>query len=88
MDEFMKIVDCHRKAYMRLLRQANQVRVDGKSGCPKHYGAPVVDAIRLVWEATDQLCSRRLYPFLPELVKVLRRHGEIKMTFLCLMYYF
>jgi hypothetical protein len=40
----------------------------------------VVEALRLVWEATDRLCSKRLQPFLSELVKVLRRHGEITIS--------
>jgi len=34
----------------------------------------------MVWEATDRLCSKRLHPFLPELVKVLRRHSEITIS--------
>jgi len=44
-------------------------------------GTPVADALLMVaWETTDWLCSKRLHPFLPELVRVLRRHGEITMT--------
>lgn len=81
LDEFTEVVGCHRKADIRLLHRTNQVRVNGKGGCPKQYGAPVVDALRVAWEATDRLCSKRLHPFLPELFKVLRRYGEIKMTF-------
>jgi len=81
LDEFTEVVGCHRKADIRLLHRTNQVRVNGKGGCPKQYGAPVVDALRLAWEATDRLYSKRLHPFLPELVKVLRRFDEIKMTF-------
>ena len=80
LDEFTEVVGCHRKAAIRLLHRTNQVRVNGKRGCPRQYGAPVADALRVAWEATDRLCSKRLYPFLPELVKVLRRHGEITMT--------
>ena len=38
------------------------------------------EAVRVAWEATDRLCSKRLQPFLPELVKVLRRHGESTMS--------
>ncbi|GAI16426.1 unnamed protein product, partial [marine sediment metagenome] len=53
---------------------------DFKGGCPRQYGAPVADALRVAWEATDRLCSKRLHPFLPELVKVLRRYDEITMT--------
>jgi hypothetical protein len=35
-----------------------------------------VGPLRAIWEATDRLCSRRLQPFIPEMVKVLRHHGE------------
>ena len=42
--------------------------------------ASVADALRIAWVATGRLCSKRLHPFLPELVRVLRRHGEITMT--------
>jgi hypothetical protein len=77
LDEFTKVVGCHRKAAIRLLHRTNQGRVNRKRGCPRQYGAPVADALRVAWEATDRLCSKRLHPFLPELVKVLRRYGEI-----------
>ena len=80
LDEFTKVVGCHRKAAIRLLRRTNQVRVNRRRGCPRQYGAPVADALRVAWEATDRLCSKRLHPFLPELVKVLRRYDEITMT--------
>ena len=43
-------------------------------------GAPVAGALMVAWVATGRLCSKRLHPFLPELVRVLRRHGEITMT--------
>jgi hypothetical protein len=36
-----------------------------------------MDALRKVWEASDRLCSKRLKPFLGELVKVMRQHGEL-----------
>jgi len=58
------------------VHQANKPRADKKRGRPQKYGAALVEALRSVWEATDRLCSKRLRPFLPELVKVLRRHGE------------
>jgi hypothetical protein len=34
----------------------------------------------VAWEATDRLCSKRLHPFLPELIKVLRRYGDGTIT--------
>jgi len=40
----------------------------------------VVSALRVVWEATDRLCSKRLHPFLPEVLMALKRHEEITIT--------
>jgi hypothetical protein len=37
----------------------------------------VVEALKVAWKASDRMCSRRLQPFLPELVQVLERHGEL-----------
>ena len=36
--------------------------------------------LKTAWEVTDRLCSKRLQPFLPEMVKVLTRKGELKVT--------
>jgi len=80
LDEFTKVIGCHRKAAIRLLRRANQPGANKRCGRPRQYGAAVTDALRVAWEATDRLCSKRLHPFLPELIKVLRRHGEGTMT--------
>jgi hypothetical protein len=33
-----------------------------------------------VWEASDYLCSKRLAPFLDELVEALERHGELRIS--------
>jgi hypothetical protein len=76
LDEFVKVIGCHRKAAIRLLRRGNQPRVNERRGYPRQYNAAAVDALRVAWEATDRLCSNRLHPFLPELVKILRRHGD------------
>ncbi len=76
LDEFTKVAGCHRKAAIRLLHRGNQVRTNKKRGRPRQYGAVLVGALRVGWEATDRLCSKRLCPFLPELVTVLRRHGD------------
>ena len=80
LDEFVKVIGCHRKAAIRLLRRVNQPRANKKRGRPRQYGPDVAGALRVAWESTDRLCSKRLHPFLPELVKVLRRHGDRTMT--------
>lgn len=80
LDEFTKVIGCHRKAAIRLLHRGNQPRGNKRRGCPRQYGAAAAGALRVAWEAIDRLCSKRLHPFLPELVKVLRRHGDTTMT--------
>lgn len=40
----------------------------------------MVAALKGAWETSDRLCSRRLQPFLPELVEVLERHGELTVS--------
>ena len=80
LDEFTKVTGYHRKAAIRLLRRGNQPRGNRRRGRPRQYGAAVAEALRMVWEASDRLCSKRLHPFLPELIKVLRRHGEGTIT--------
>lgn len=80
LDEFTKVTSYHRKAAIRLIRRGNQRGGNKKRGRRRQYESVVVSALRLAWEATDRLCSKRLHPFLPELVKVLRRHGETTMS--------
>lgn len=76
LDEFTKATGLHRKAAIRLLNRRSPVARKRRSGRPPKYGARVIEALKAVWEASDRLCSKRLHPFLPEFIKVLRRCGE------------
>ena len=77
LDEFTQVVGCHRKAAIRLLRRNSSLRQGKRRGHQRRYGSEVVEALRQVWEASDRLCSKRLKPFLGELVRVMRQHGEL-----------
>jgi hypothetical protein len=79
LDEFTKTTGLHRKAIIRLLNHRRLIP-GKKRGRPKEYGALAGEALRYVWESSDRLCSKRLKPFLPELIGVLHRCGEIQMT--------
>lgn len=76
LDEFTQVTGLHRKATIRLLTRLMQPKASKRRGRPLRYGADIQNALRAIWEASDRLCSKRLQPFLPEMVKVLRRHGE------------
>ena len=76
LDEFTKVVGCHRKSAMRLLRGRKKPSSGRKRGRQREYGRDVADVLRMAWEATDRLCSKRLHPFLPELVLIIRKYGD------------
>ena len=76
LDEFTLVTGLHRKAAIRLLHRLGHSGASKRCGRPRKYGAGVSEALRMVWEAGDRLCSKRLRPFLPEMIKALRRHGE------------
>ena len=80
LDEFVAATEMHRKAVIRLLNRRNRSPGKRGGGRPRLYGLEVMAALKVVWEATDRLCSRRLQPFLPELAGILKRSGELSLT--------
>ena len=72
LDEFTQVTGLHRKAAIRLLHRLVQPRTGKRRGRPRKYGTGAAEALKVVWEASDRLCSKRLQPFLPEMMKVLR----------------
>ena len=62
LDEFTKVTGLHRKAAIRLLRHKSQGTGKEKRGRTKYYGNEVTIALRMIWEASDRLCSKRLRP--------------------------
>lgn len=47
---------------------------------PKYYNQPVVDALKAIWEATDNICGERLHPFIPEMMQKLIDCGELHIS--------
>lgn len=80
LDEFTKTTGLHRKAAIRLLNRVNKPQSTRRRGRPRKYSNEVVGALKIAWEAGDRLCSKRLHPFLPEMVRVLRKNGESNIT--------
>lgn len=84
LEGFVAVTGYHRKAAIRLLRRegpssarAGPGVTSGRRGRPRCYGPEVASALKALWEAADRLCSRRLQPFIPELLAILERHGEV-----------
>jgi hypothetical protein len=76
LDGFCAATGYHRKAAVRRLRRAPaEQRRAGRR--PPQDGRAVREALETVWEAADRACGKRLAPFLPDLVPLLERHGEL-----------
>ena len=80
LDEFVQNSKYHRKAAIRLLHRDNSKRQGKKRGRQRYYGGEVADTLRKIWEASDRLCSKRLKPFIGEMIKVMRQHGELAVS--------
>jgi hypothetical protein len=80
LNEFVATAGMHRKSVIRLLNRRSRSSGSNKRGCPRLYRHEAMVALKAAWEASDCLCSKRLQPFLPELVGIVKRCGELTMT--------
>lgn len=81
LDEFASTNGYNRKYAVTLLRNPPAVRnYPVKRPRSVTYGKPVVKMLEKLWLCSSCLCSRRLVPFLPDLISALERHGELCIT--------
>ena len=77
LDEFVALTGYHRKAAIRVLRNGRRPKGRNRRGRPRVYTPDVKAALLQVWEVCGRVCSKRLAPFLPEIVAILEREGEL-----------
>lgn len=77
LDEFVAATGYHRKYAIHLLRNGPPPRRIRPKRHQSPYTPDVVVALVQVWEASGHLCSKRLHPFMGELLDVLERHNEL-----------
>lgn len=77
LDEFVASTGYHRKYAIRVLKQGPKAKGLKKPGRQKEYQGEVVTALTCIWEICGRICSKRLKPYLPEIVIVLERHQEL-----------
>ena len=68
LDEFIAATGYHRKYAIRLLRHGRKPKGLKKKGRKKKYQGEVVQVLIVIWEICGRICSKRLQPFLPEMV--------------------
>jgi len=80
LDEFVASTGYHRKYAIRVLKHGLRPKGLKKPGRKKEYQGEVVTALRHIWEICGRICSKRLKPYLSEIVNVLERHRELVLS--------
>jgi hypothetical protein len=80
LDEFVAATGYARKYAIRLLTHPVEPQLTIHRPRPPRYGREVQQALHLAWTAANQICAKRLIPFLPALVESLERHGHLQLT--------
>jgi len=75
-DELIVVCSLDRKHIIKRLNQSHKTtKLEHRS---KHkYDDRVVQALIRIWYAANQICSKRLVPFLEELVRNMEQHGHL-----------
>ncbi len=80
LDEFTAVSGYHRKHASRLLRGNYQIILSNKKITSKLiYNDAVKDALIIVWEAADRICSKRLKAVIPDLLNAMERYNHLKL---------
>ena len=75
LDEFVAITGYHRKHAIRLL--SKPAPEPQKRRPSVRYGPAVREALSMLWEVSDRVCSKRLKAMIPVLLPALVRHGKL-----------
>lgn len=81
LDEFVASTGYDRKYAIRLLLNPKILPAKTiKRPRPRFYGEAVQEALLVAWASANYIASKRLAPFLEELVPALERHGHLKVS--------
>jgi hypothetical protein len=80
LDQVCEVTGYTRKHALTLLKNPppDEPHVTRKRHRSPSYGPPEVELLQLCWLVTDGICSKRLAPFLPELLDRLRRRQALR----------
>ena len=76
LDEFVAVTGYHRKHAIRLLGRPEKKPSAARQSITR-YDGEVREALVVLWEASDRLCSKRLKPMIAILMPALERHGRL-----------
>ena len=81
LDEFVLATGYDRKYAIRLLNNPAIPPAAAISRTRAHkYGSSSREALEVAWKAANRICTKRLIPFLPELIPLLEHHGHLVLS--------
>ncbi len=79
-DELIVVCELDRKHIIKRLNQPPVNITKAKRRANLKYDGQVVQALVTVWYAANQICSKRLVPFLAQLIGNMEKHGHLDLT--------
>ena len=81
LDGFIAATGLKRKYAISLLNVKTPTDTPPKKrGRKPKYGTEVQQVLKTLWYAANRVCSKRLAPFIPELIEVLEQHGHLSLA--------
>lgn len=80
LDGLIRATGYDRKYAVTLLSKGIGEQQQGTRNRQRKYDDAVVDALLIVWQAANRVCSKRLIPFMPSLVESLARFGHLSIS--------
>ncbi len=79
LDEFVALAEYHRKHAIRVLSGKSRESGEAPKTSKKIYDEAVKQAMVVLWEAADRICSKRLKTALPSFVNAMESHGHLQL---------
>lgn len=79
LDEFTAVTGYHRKHAIRILRKSASDVLSTSRPRARHYDEAVLEALVVLWEASDRICGKRLKPLIATLLDAMERHGHLRL---------
>jgi hypothetical protein len=80
LDGFVAATDYERKYAIRLLHSEDISSPPKNRPSAQQYDEQVRQALVVLWCAANKICSKRLVPFLPELIKAMEKYGHLRLS--------
>ena len=81
LDEFIALSGYHRKHGVRLLGNREQTEEPNKPiATLRIYGEAAKEALIIVWEAADRICSKRLKAIMPDFIDAMERYKHLELS--------